>query len=91
LALAISTEGKSPLFARRLKEDLEGIITEAYGEFVELLGEQRTAVQNCIEDIRERRAVFEALVNSDILELLKAGEKEKARERVQQCMSCLRD
>lgn len=91
LAVAISTGGKSPLFARKLREELEGIVTEPYGEFVELLGEQRTIIQNSIGDIRERRLVFEALTDWGILELLKAGEKEKARERIEQCMSCLRD
>jgi precorrin-2 dehydrogenase/sirohydrochlorin ferrochelatase len=91
LTLAVSTGGKSPLFARRLKEELSEVITEAYGDFVELLGEQRTIVQNEIADIRDRKKMYEALVYSDILDLLKVGEKEKARERIKQCMSCLRD
>jgi precorrin-2 dehydrogenase/sirohydrochlorin ferrochelatase len=91
LTLAVSTGGKSPLFARKLKEELNEVITEAYGDFVELLGEQRLIVQNEIADIRDRKKIYEAMVYSDILDLLKVGEKEKARERIKQCMSCLRD
>lgn len=91
LAIAISTGGKSPLFARKMREELEAVITEAYGEFVEILGEKRLVVQEYVGDIKERKKIYETLVYSDILELLKAGEKEKARERIEQCMSCLQD
>ncbi|MEN6325287.1 MAG: bifunctional precorrin-2 dehydrogenase/sirohydrochlorin ferrochelatase [Syntrophomonas sp.] len=87
LVVAISTEGKSPLFARKLREELEEVITPEYGEFVEILGELRTRIKNDVLDIELRRKIFENLVNSDILSLLKAGEKEKARERIEQCMS----
>lgn len=91
LAVAISTEGKSPLFASRLRQELEEIITEEYGEFVELLGSQRDIVKEQVAGLEERKKVFAALVYSDILELLKAGEKEKVRERITQCMSSLQD
>jgi precorrin-2 dehydrogenase/sirohydrochlorin ferrochelatase len=82
LAVAISTGGKSPLLARKIKEDLEEVITEAYGEFAEILGEQREIILSGVPDIRERKKLFEALVYSDILALIKVGEKEKARERI---------
>lgn len=90
LALAISTGGKSPLLAKRLKNELEDVVTEAYGEFVEILGEQRQIILDQVENISERKRIFEAMVYSDILDLLKMGEKDKARERIKQCMSCLR-
>jgi precorrin-2 dehydrogenase/sirohydrochlorin ferrochelatase len=45
LTVAISTAGKSPAFARRLRRELEAIITPAYGEFVDLLGEVRRCLQ----------------------------------------------
>ena len=38
LSLAISTAGKSPMYARKLKEQLQEIVTAEYGEFVEMLG-----------------------------------------------------
>lgn len=87
LVLAISTGGKSPAFARRLRQELEELITPAYGEFTDILGEQRELIKERIEDIEVRKRIFEELVYSDILDLLKAGEKEKAREKVTQCMS----
>jgi len=91
LVLAISTQGKSPAFAGRLRRELEEIITAEYGEFVDMLGEQREYVKENIDDIEIRKQIFEKLAYSDILDLLKVGEKEKAREKVKQCMSCCWD
>lgn len=87
LVVAISTEGKSPAYARRLRRELEEIITREHGEFVDLLGDLRELIKNNVADINQRRAIFEALVNSDILELIKAGEEDRIRERVKECMS----
>lgn len=91
LSIAISTEGKSPLFARRLREELEQTITGAYGEFLELLGRQRDTIKSTVPDIERREAIFRSLVDSDILDLLKAGRREEAQERIRQCISSQQD
>ncbi len=91
LVLAISTEGKSPLYARKLREELESIITPEHGEYVDLLGEQRELIKETISDINVRKKVFEALVDSDIFELLRRGDQVKVRERVQECISSWQD
>lgn len=91
LVLAISTEGKSPYFARRLREELEITITPEYGEFVDMLGDIREEIKEKVPDISMRKEVFASLVYSEILDLLQAGEKEKARERIEACMSSWRD
>ena len=83
LVLAISTEGKSPMLARKLRERLEGIFGEEYGELVDFLGEQRDFIKQTVPDIEARKKVFQALVESDILDLLKAGEKERVKERME--------
>jgi len=91
LVVAISTEGKSPLYARKLREELEAIITPAHGEYVDLLGEQREIIKETVSDIKVRKKIFEALIASDILDLLRRGDKEKVRERVQECISSWQD
>lgn len=90
LAVAVSTEGKSPLLARKLREELEQQLPAAYDEFLELLGRQREAVKQ-LPDARRREAVLRALVYSDILDLLAAGNKQEAQERIQQCISSQQD
>ena len=91
LCIAISTEGKSPLLAAKLRRELESIVTAEYGEWVEMLGRLREDIKKSNLDINERRKLFETLVYSDILELLKEGRNEKIEERIAQCMSCLRE
>src|SRR5690606_17528151 len=91
LAVAISTEGKSPMLARHLRMELEDYFVAAYEEYVDLLGEYREIIKNNVPDINVRRKIFAALVNSDILDLLKAGERLLARERVEQCISSWQD
>jgi precorrin-2 dehydrogenase/sirohydrochlorin ferrochelatase len=91
LCLAISTEGKSPLLAGKLRRELENIIPHEYGEWVEILGNLRDRIKNSNLSIEERRTLFGELVYSDILELLQEGKKEIIEERIEQCMSCLRE
>lgn len=91
LLVAISTEGKSPAYAKRLRRQLEETITEQHGVFVDLLGEQRENVKSTVTDIRARQTIFEAMANLDVLELIKAGDEEKARERLESCMSLWQD
>lgn len=87
LVLAISTEGKSPAYAKRLRQQLEENITDAHGKFVDLLGEQRELVKQRVPDIKTRQAIFESLANLDILDLIARGEEEQIRERIEKCMS----
>lgn len=91
LALAISTGGKSPMLARKLRQDLENIIGHEYGEFVDILGEAREEIKKTIPDIEKRKKIFEAMVYSDILDLIKTGERDKVRERIEQCISSWQD
>jgi len=90
LAVAVSTEGKSPLFAARLRRQLEAIITEEYGNIVDILGQIREELRNSTLDINQRKQVLEQIVNSDLLDLLRAGRYEEAEERINQCMSSWR-
>ena len=77
LVLAISTEGKSPAYAKRLRQELEEIITDAHGKFVDLLGDQRVIVKETVPDIRVRQAIFEALAGLDVLDLIAEGKEEE--------------
>ena len=91
LCLAISTEGKSPLLAAKLRRELEDIITVEYGEWVEILGSLRDEIKNSKLDLYERKQLFEALVYSNMLDLLKEGKNEQIEERIKECMSSLRE
>jgi precorrin-2 dehydrogenase/sirohydrochlorin ferrochelatase len=80
LTIAVSTEGKSPLFARKMREKLEREVPPAFGEFVEYLGVVRDKV---ITDHHELKGeLLERLVDRDVLAHLEKNDIEKAKELV---------
>ena len=91
LAIAISTEGKSPMFARRMCEELEKIITDEYGEFLNILGEQREYIKKEVPDITRRNKIIEQIIYSDIFTQFKSCKTEQIKEFIEQCISSLQD
>lgn len=87
LSISVSTEGRSPVLARKIKEDLPGLFGPEYGEFLELMGTLRERIKTTVAVPEERRRLFYDLVNSDILDLLKNGQHEKVKERIDHVLS----
>ena len=84
LSIAVSTGGKSPALAKKIRRRLEGEFGPEYGRFLELMGEWRREVIRKVPDIRQRKAIFERMVDSDLLQLLKNGDQEGFRRRVRE-------
>jgi precorrin-2 dehydrogenase/sirohydrochlorin ferrochelatase len=81
LTLSVSTGGNSPLLARRIRRMLEQQFDAAYEPYLELLSELRPRVQEQVGEPARRKALWEALLDSDILELLRTGQTQAARQR----------
>ena len=86
LLIAVTTSGKSPALSKRIRMEIEECYGPEYGEFVDLLGEIRWAVKQKYDGHRDREAAFDRLVNCGILELLRAGERERARKKALECI-----
>lgn len=82
LSIAVSTDGKSPALAQKIRVELARQYGPEYTEFLEILGELRGRVIAGVKDIERRRVIFKQMVDSDILELLRKGEKERVKERI---------
>ncbi|MBS4025610.1 MAG: bifunctional precorrin-2 dehydrogenase/sirohydrochlorin ferrochelatase [Clostridia bacterium] len=91
LTISISTGGKSPLLASKLRKELEGQFGEEYQQYLEIMGRVRQQVLTECDDPSKRKAIFQRLVESDILQLLREGKEFSAKERVNQCLSLLWD
>jgi siroheme synthase-like protein len=78
LVVALSTSGKCPALAARLRQRLADLIGGEYGEFVRIAGELREEVRAAIPDFNARKQLWYELVDSPALDLLRAGEKEEA-------------
>ena len=84
LTIAISTSGKAPALAVRLKERLQCEIGPEYERFLELAGELREPLAKHIPDFETRKAIWYELVDSDILDVLARGEEDSAKEIISQ-------
>lgn len=90
LTLAVSTDGNSPLLARRIRETLEQQFDLAYEPYLELLGELRPWVQETVGDPNRRKALWESVLDSDVLDLLRDGRTEAARQRAEAIVESFR-
>jgi precorrin-2 dehydrogenase/sirohydrochlorin ferrochelatase len=84
LTLSVSTGGNSPALARRIRRSLEQQFDSAYGPYLALLGELRPLVRERVASQAQRKMLWESLLDTQILELLRAGATDAARERAQE-------
>jgi siroheme synthase-like protein len=84
LIIAVSTSGKSPALARRIRRELERSFGAEYGRFLKLLGQVREQVRARIPSIARRRRILQRLVGSDLLGLLRQGKTGLTQRRIRQ-------
>ncbi|MFN7972171.1 MAG: bifunctional precorrin-2 dehydrogenase/sirohydrochlorin ferrochelatase [Acidobacteriota bacterium] len=79
LCIAISTGGKSPTMARRIKDDIEARYGPEYAPLLDLLGAMRERIKRRIEDPAARREALDRVFTPELLRLLKQGKRKEAR------------
>ena len=86
LVIAISTGGRSPALARRLREDLERRFGPRWGELLEVIGDVRERTLPSLPDLAERSRLWSEALDLEELESLvldgrgrEAGELLEAR------------
>ncbi|MFZ5632745.1 MAG: precorrin-2 dehydrogenase/sirohydrochlorin ferrochelatase family protein [Bacillota bacterium] len=82
LQIAVSTDGKSPLLARKIKEQLGELFPEEYGSIVNLIGEIRDKVIRETADAGKKERLLASLLDGATMALLKEGKFELAKERI---------
>lgn len=80
LTIAISTSGKAPALAVRLKERFQRELGPEYEQFLELAGELREPLARHIPDFETRKSLWYELVDSEILDVLARGDVSSARQ-----------
>ena len=87
LVVAVSTAGKSPALAVRIRNRIAALVGREYGVFLDLLGELRVDIASRVPDLTARTALWYRLVDSDALELVRRGDLAGARERLARLVS----
>lgn len=78
LLVSIATGGASPVLARQLRTQIEGILPARLGDLVAFSGQWRSAVKQKIADPDQRRVFWEKLYASPVAEQLLAGNLQQA-------------
>jgi precorrin-2 dehydrogenase/sirohydrochlorin ferrochelatase len=73
LVITISTSGKSPALAKHLRQKLETQFGREYADFLLLMGAIRQKLLNQAHEPETHKAVFNQLINSDLIQLMQAG------------------
>lgn len=84
LTIAISTSGRAPALAVRLRQQFEQQFGPEYALFLEWLGHLRGPMAQKYPHFAERRGRWYDLVDSDILALIRSGRSQEAQERITQ-------
>ncbi|MFC1811969.1 bifunctional precorrin-2 dehydrogenase/sirohydrochlorin ferrochelatase [Thermodesulfobacteriota bacterium] len=77
LMIAISTSGKSPAFAKKLRKDLEKEFGNEYAKFLTLMGEIRKKLLSEKHEPEAHKPLFEQLINKGLIEMIKDSNKEE--------------
>lgn len=86
LTVSISTSGCAPVLAVRLREQLEEMIGHEHEEFLEIAESLRAPLKRHVDAFEERRARWYRLIDSDVLDLLRTGDRSAAHRRVAEIM-----
>ena len=82
LLIAVSTSGASPALARKVRADLERMYGPEYGVLLEKMAVLRQRLLREVPDEAVRREAFRAIVDSDVLDLLREGAGDRADRRI---------
>lgn len=85
LLIAVSTGGRAPALAVRIRERLEREFGEEYARFLEIAGSLRDEARPA-GDQDERAAAWYRVVDSDVMDLVRAGKIEEARARARELL-----
>lgn len=83
LLIAVSTSGRCPALAVRLRERFAQEFGPHYAKFLELAADLRRGLAAAVPDFSARRRLWHRIVDSPVLELLRAGRDSDARAEVE--------
>ncbi len=86
LAIAVSTGGASPALARRIRISLAQCYGDEYAVALQLLGSLREELKAMYPSPDERKVLFERMVYSDFMDMVRSGDVERIEAWVQTCI-----
>ncbi len=76
LVVAVSTSGRSPAMARRIRLDIEAMLTPEYEEAIAIFSKLRGRLVDLGWTLAQRQQLFERLLEADFLSSLRLGDRD---------------
>ncbi len=86
LTFAVSTAGKSPALAARLRDKFAAALGPEYAALLDLLGDLRPRMAQRFANFRDRKPVYDRMIDSPALDLLRRGDTAGAREALEKAL-----
>jgi precorrin-2 dehydrogenase / sirohydrochlorin ferrochelatase len=86
LAIAVSTGGASPALARRIRLSIGECYGDEYAVALQLLGSLREELKAAYPAPDDRKIVFERMVYSEFMDLVRAGDVDAIEAWVERCI-----
>lgn len=86
LSIAISTAGKSPAFAKHLRQELQRRFGPEYGRTLEVMGAIRKRLLAQEHAPEAHKPLFERLIQGGLLELVKADDRPAINDLLEQVL-----
>ncbi len=83
LTISISTAGRSPAMAKKLRQDLEKQYGEEYADFLRLMGAIRQKLLSQAHEPEAHKSLFEQLINNGLLEMIRENRIEEINSLLQ--------
>ena len=86
LTVAISTNGKSPALAARLRRRISGMLGSDYGRFLDVLDAVRDRLKATSLDLDQRKRVLYRLVDSDLQQHVRESDEDAVNQRIEEAI-----
>jgi len=77
LVIAVSTSGKSPAFAKKIRKELEKLYGAEYADFLKLMGAIRKKLLSASHEPEEHKHLFEKIIDENIPQFIKNGDTDR--------------
>lgn len=90
LSIAISTSGSSPIVARQIRQELEGFYGDEIRLYLDLLKTWRKEAKQYLP-LEKRTQFLNRVTDGEVLNYLKQGHHDQAKEVIENCFQSLLD
>lgn len=90
LLFTVSTGGKSPALAKRLREELAERYGPEYGIYLDLVAKARVQMKKTLQAAKDRETFWRQTIDHEVITLLKEGKIKEAEAKIYHAIGCSR-